>query len=95
MADLPETTSVIPVKAAKNNLGLGKVTRFVIMSGWILLILVCFMTILAIVYMSVFTPGVPIGENLEKLAFAATGFLFGSFPSLLKELLNIPGQNAE
>lgn len=53
------------------------------------------MTILAVVYMSVFTPGVSIGENLEKLAFAATGFLFGSFPSLLKELLNIPGQNAE
>lgn len=32
MSDTPETTPV-PVKVVKTNLGLGKVTRFVIMSG--------------------------------------------------------------
>jgi len=64
-----------------------KLTEFLIMSGWILLLCTCFTTIGAVVHLSVFFPNHPINDNLSKLAFAAAGFLFGSLPSLIKDLL--------
>lgn len=65
----------------------GAVVRFVIMTGWMLLIIICLMLISSVCYLSVFSPEAPVNDNLVKFAFAASGFLFGTFPSLLKELL--------
>lgn len=72
---------------ARSQLALGNVSSFVIMSGWSLLIMVCLLLILSVCYLALWRGGAPLDENLVKLAFAATGFLFGSFPSLLKDLL--------
>jgi hypothetical protein len=64
-----------------------RVVEFVIMSGWILLIIVCFFSILAVCYLAIFRKD-PISDPLQKLAFTSAGFLFGSFPTMVKDLLN-------
>lgn len=64
---------------------IGKVAEFVIMSGWILLIAVCFCTILEICYLAL--NGREISDPLQKLAFTSAGFLFGSFPVMVKDLI--------
>lgn len=64
---------------------MSKVVEFVILSGWVLLIVVCFFTILTACYMGIV--GDPIPDVLEKLAFTSAGFLFGSFPVMVKDLI--------
>ncbi len=66
---------------------MSKVVEFVIISGWALLIVVCFSTILLACYVGVANPDVPVPDILEKLAFTSAGFLFGSFPVMVKDLL--------
>jgi hypothetical protein len=64
----------------------GRVIEFIIMSGWLLLIAVCFCTIIEVCYLAVV--GKEISDPLQKLAFTAAGFLFGNYPVLLKDLIN-------
>lgn len=65
---------------------IGRVAEFIIMSGWILLVVVCFCTILEICYLAM--GGQEISDPLQKLAFTSAGFLFGSFPTMVKDLIN-------
>ena len=63
-----------------------RVIELIVVSGWLLLIAVCFCTIIEVCYLSVYD--LPISDSLQKLAFTAAGFLFGNYPVLLKDLLN-------
>ncbi|MBZ9807689.1 hypothetical protein [Mesorhizobium sp. ESP-6-2] len=65
---------------------IGRVAEFIIMSGWILLVVVCFCTILEVCYLAM--SGAAISDPLQKLAFTSAGFLFGSFPTMVKDLIN-------
>jgi hypothetical protein len=67
-------------------IAIGRVAEFIIMSGWILLVVVCFCTILEICYLAL--SGHEISDPLQKLAFTSAGFLFGSFPTMVKDLIN-------
>lgn len=55
------------------------------MSGWILLVVVCFCTILEVCYLALTSQA--ISDPLQKLAFTSAGFLFGSFPTMVKDLI--------
>lgn len=66
---------------------MSKIVEFVILSGWVLLIVVCFFTILVTCYLSVLGQDIP--DVLEKLAFTSAGFLFGSFPVMVKDLIGM------
>lgn len=57
---------------------IGRVAEFIIMSGWILLVVVCFCTILEICYLAL--SGHEISDPLQKLAFTSAGFCLGVFP---------------
>lgn len=60
--------------------------RFVIISGWALLVVICMIIIGEVCYLSL--QATPVPDPLQKLAFTAAGFLFGSFPTLVKDLIN-------
>lgn len=62
--------------------------RFVIYTGWALMILVTLSTIGAVVVLSLWRQ--PIDPNLADLAKISTGFLIGSFPAIMRDLLKEP-----
>jgi xanthine/uracil permease len=55
------------------------------MSGWVLLLVVCFGLIAAVAYQALTHQ--PVDDTLGKLAGVAAGFLFGTIPTFLKDLL--------
>jgi len=65
------------------------VFKFIVMTGWVLLLGGCFTMIFAVLYMSMKAgPGVALDDNLWKMAALAVGFLFGNLPTLLKDIMN-------
>lgn len=64
-----------------------KTIEFIIVSGWVLLLLVCFTLVAAVVYLYVI--GAIVTEGLDKLAAGAMGFLFGTIPAFLKDLITL------
>ena len=63
---------------------LEKTTEFVIVSGWVLMMLLCFGVMLADIYLSVV--GLP-NAALADLAKVTLGFVVGSLPPLVVGLL--------
>lgn len=61
--------------------------EFIIVSGWVLLLFVCFALIGAVAYIAIL--GHPLDDGLGKLAAGAFGFLFGTVPTFLKDLITI------
>jgi ABC-type uncharacterized transport system permease subunit len=59
--------------------------EFIILSGWALLMLVCIVVIGAAVTLWIL--GKTADESLVKMALMAMSFLFGSLPSMVKDLL--------
>lgn len=62
-----------------------KIIEFIIVSGWVLLIVTCLTLVGAVAGMAL--AGHPIDQSLKELAGTAIGFLFGSVPAFLKDLL--------
>ncbi len=62
-----------------------RTVEFVVVSGWVLLLLTCFGVTLTVVYLSV--QGMKVDPILKELAGPAFGFLFGSIPPMVKDLL--------
>jgi hypothetical protein len=65
-----------------------KTIQFVIVSGWVLLLVACFGLISAVAYLALTKQ--PIDPALKDLAGPAFGFVFGSIPPLVKDLLTKP-----
>lgn len=59
--------------------------EFVIVSGWVLLLVVCFGLIATVAVVAF--QGRPIDPALKDLALPAVGFLIGNVPPLVKDLL--------
>ena len=64
---------------------MSKTVEFVVVSGWVLLLLTCFGITLTVGYLAV--KGIPIEPVIKELAGPAIGFLFGSIPPMVKDLL--------
>lgn len=64
---------------------MSRTVEFIIVSGWVLLLVVCFALIAVVGYLAL--AGHPIDPELSKLTGPALGFLFGSIPPLIKDLL--------
>lgn len=63
-----------------------KTLEFIIISGWIMLLISCFAIVGATAWVAL--QGMPI-DSLEKIAAAAMGFLFGSVPAFLKDIISM------
>jgi hypothetical protein len=62
-----------------------KIIEFIVLSGWVLLLIVCLGVISGTVLLWMF--GKPVEENFIKMALMAMSFLFGSLPAMVKDLL--------
>ena len=60
---------------------LEKTTEFVVVSGWILMLVCCFAVIGTYLYLT------SSAKDLSDYAHTIIGFLFGALPLLLKDLL--------
>lgn len=65
-----------------------EITRFVVLSGWIVTIVICAILVLASTYMTVILKTEP-PSPLKDHAGLALGFLFGSFVGLVKDFIQI------
>jgi hypothetical protein len=59
--------------------------EFIIVSGWVLLIVVCLLLVGSVAVLVL--TGHAVDQSLKELAGTAIGFLFGSVPAFLKDLL--------
>jgi hypothetical protein len=66
-----------------------EITRFVVLSGWIVTILVCFMTIMAYLYVVIVSNDPLKAQSIKEFTGIAFGFLIGSFVGLVKDFINI------
>jgi hypothetical protein len=65
-----------------------KTVEFIILSGWSLLIAVCL--IVVCVPIAMWALGQPVHDELAKMALMAMSFLFGSLPTMVKDLIGKP-----
>ena len=61
---------------------------FVIISGWVLLILSCLGVILPVGYHLIYNPTIDMNKELVNMANLAFGFLFGTLTAFIKDLFN-------
>lgn len=61
-------------------------TRGIIVTGWILLIVLCMLVVGTTLYLMFL--GQPVPKNLENWTSTVIGFLFGTFVTLIKEFMS-------
>ncbi len=61
-------------------------TRGIIVTGWVLLIVLCMLIVGSTLYLMLTNKTVP--TNLENWTSTVLGFLFGTFITLIKEFMN-------
>jgi hypothetical protein len=68
-------------------MSMNDVAKFVVISGWVGMLLACFGILFAVAYTAVTYPDTPISKELLGLAGTAFGFLFGNLPTMVKDLI--------
>lgn len=66
---------------------MSKLAEAVVISGWVLVMLCCFAVIGADIHHAFWTPEKPPNKELSDMARIAFGFVVGSLPLMIKDLL--------